>query len=603
MLTDAENTEVVRAVQRVVERYQADDFKLFIAGSPVITDVIKRSMMRDMSVFVRLVILTIGFALLVMFRRLSGVIYPLIVVTMALLCTLGLMAIFGVPIKTPTTVLPSFILAVGVGASVHLLSMYYQGVNQNGDRQAAIREALGHSGLPIVMTGLTTAAGLLSFAAAEVAPVADLGIFSSIGVLLALIFTLLLLPALLAITPVRPNKKAGKSNSLEKGTAFFNQVADFSTSHPKAITLLTVLIIAVSLLGAFRLHFTHDVLVWLPEKLPIRVGTTVIDREMNGSVTMDVIVDTGRENGLYDLKILDGLDRLGKRVEGMSDQRWSVGKVTSVTDMLKEIHQALNGNRSAFYAIPRNPELIPQEFLLFENSGSDDLEDVVDSRFSQARFTIKGPWTDSVVYAGLVGKIDTMFKNEFQGQADITVTGLTVLMAKTVSAAIKTMAQSYAVAGLVITVMMILLIGSIRVGLVSMIPNLLPICLTLGLMGWLDLPLDLFTMLIGSIAIGLAVDDTVHFMHNFRRYHYETGDTRQSVRMTLNTSGRAMLVTSLVLSLGFFIFLMASMNNLFYFGLLTGITIIAALVADFIVSPALMSLMKHPVKTNKGVGS
>jgi predicted RND superfamily exporter protein len=123
-----------------------------------------------------------------------------------------------------------------------------------------------------------------------------------------------------------------------------------------------------------------------------------------------------------------------------------------------------------------------------------------------------------------------------------------------------------------------------------MIPNLLPIIITLGVMGWFDFPFDMFTMLIGSIAIGLAVDDTIHFMHNFRRYYADTGDVRGSVRRTLHTAGRAMLVTSIVLSLGFFIYMFASMNNLFYFGLLTGMTIISALLADFLVAPALMAL-------------
>jgi hypothetical protein len=158
------------------------------------------------------------------------------------------------------------------------------------------------------------------------------------------------------------------------------------------------------------------------------------------------------------------------------------------------------------------------------------------------------------------------------------------------------MKESYIIAGCVITIMMILLVGSLKIGLVSMFPNLLPIVITLGVMGWFGFPLDMFSMMIGSIAIGLAVDDTIHFMHNFRRYYSDSGDVGDAVQKTLHTAGRAMLVTSVVLSLGFFIYLFASMNNLFYFGFLTGLTIILALLADFFLAPALMVLLHPPVR-------
>ena len=190
--------------------------------------------------------------------------------------------------------------------------------------------------------------------------------------------------------------------------------------------------------------------------------------------------------------------------------------------------------------------------------------------------------------------IENRFEEAFRGKAEITATGIISLLVRTLYAAIHSAAKSYVLAFVVITLMMILLIGSLRIGLISMIPNLLPVVLTLGLIGWFGLLFDMFTMLIGSIAIGLAVDDTVHFMHNFRRYHYETGDVEVSVDRTLRTAGRAMLVTSIVLSLGFFIFTFASMRNFFYFGLFTGITIITALLADFFLAPALMTLIRHP---------
>ena len=183
-------------------------------------------------------------------------------------------------------------------------------------------------------------------------------------------------------------------------------------------------------------------------------------------------------------------------------------------------------------------------------------------------------------------------------EATVTLTGMMGLLARTISAAIKSMAKSYGLALLIITILMILLIGRIRIGLLSMIPNLTPILLMLGVIGAFSLSMDLFTMMVASIAIGLAVDDTIHFMHNFRRYYEHSGDPVGAVHETLQTTGRAMLVTTIVLSIGFFLFALATMQNVRNFGMLTGFTIVMALAADFLVAPALMVLVnrKKPIK-------
>ncbi|MBW2564608.1 MAG: MMPL family transporter, partial [Deltaproteobacteria bacterium] len=498
----------------------------------------------------------------------------------------------GVPVTTVTMVLPSFILAVGVGDSVHVLALFYRYLGMTGKKKDSIIHAMGHSGLAIAMTSLTTAAGLASFSTAEIASVANLGIFAGAGVILALIYTTILIPALLAIIPIKAKSRPKDNRSLLD--RLLDRVTDFSTGHPRAIAAVSAVLILFSLVVATRLNFSHDVLKWQPEKSPVRIATQKINDELKGSVTLEVILDTGRENGLYDPVILKKLDRLAREIEGIDQGDLFVGMASSVADILKEIHQALNENRPEFYSIPDNPKLIPQEFLLFENSGSDDLEDVIDSRFQLARFTIKVPWLDALKYAPFMKDIDARFRAAFGQDADITITGLMTLFGHTLTAAIHSMGKSYLIAAGVITIMMILLIGNLRIGLISMLPNLAPIIVTMGIMGLFGLPLDMFTMLIGSIAIGMVVDDTVHFMHNFRRYFNETGDVTEAARQTLHTAGRAMLVTSVVLSIGFFVLMFASMNNVFYFGMLTGITIFLALLADFLLAPALMAIVIKP---------
>ncbi|WP_339136041.1 MAG: MMPL family transporter [Candidatus Electrothrix sp. GW3-4] len=593
-LTDAENGEVVQAVTRIVDAYRAADFEIYVAGGPVVTDFLKKAMMKNMRKFMILAILTIGICLFLMFRRASAVFLPLFVVILSLLSTLGLMAACGTPIKLPTQILPSFLLAVGVGDSVHILAIFFHRLRRNSwDKAEAVQYAVGHSGLAVFMTSLTTAGGLLSFSTADVAPIADLGIYAAAGVMLALLYTLILLPSLLALIPLKKKKETHKMKGTSRLDGILSSIGHFATGNPKAILAITALIFIVSIIGITRIKFSHDIVRWYKKDSSIRIASETIDEEMRGSIALEIVLDTGKVNGLYDRDLLQRIDSSVKYVEQVQEGEIFAGKAWSITTILKEIHQALNENRAEFYKIPDNPQLIPQEFLLFENSGSDDLEDVTDSQFSKVRFTIKVPFQDAVAYTDFIQTINEHFSQTFP-ELKITTTGMTSILFQTMARVIRSMAKSYTIALIVITALMILLIGKLRTGILSMVPNLFPIMLTLGVMGWFQVPLDLFTMLVGSISIGLAVDDTIHFMHNFRRYYEHTGDAKLAVMETLHSTGRAMLITTCVLSLGFFIFMFANMNNLFNFGWLTGFTIIMALLADYFIAPALMVLVNRP---------
>ncbi|NNK56283.1 MAG: MMPL family transporter [Desulfofustis sp.] len=597
-ISDQENSEFVEAVYEVVRNYRSDDFQIYIAGSPAVMHSIKLFMQSDVKKFMRIAILVIGVCLFVMFRRLSGVILPLAVVAVSVASTIGLMALLGVSFKLPTTILPSFLLAVGVGASVHVLSLTYQALRRGTQKNQAIRYAFSHSGLAIVMTSLTTAAGLASFSFAGVAPIADLGIFASIGVLFSLWYTLTMLPALLASIPLKEKdpELAQRRNRVDRLLEF---LADYSIDHYRKVLIISAALLVVAIYGAVQVRFSHQVLNWLPEDLGVRVSTEVIDRELKGSVVLEVLLDTGVENGLYDRDTLLAIDRLTEDMErDFAGEQVFVGKSIAVTTILKEIHQALYGNNPDFYKVPDNEKLIPQEFLLFENSGSDDLQDVVDSRFQIARITLKVPWQDALLYRGFINETLERFEAEFSYKSlaggepmQVTVTGIMAIFGRIISAAIYSTAQSYIIALVIITLLMIVLIGNLKLGFISMIPNLTPILCIVGFMGLASIQFDMFTMLIAPIAVGLAVDDTIHFMYNFKKYFEQTGDVREAVHQTLQTAGRAMLTTSVVLSIGFFIFTLASMNNLFYFGLLTGIAILLALGADLILAPALMALV------------
>lgn len=590
-LTDVQNSQIVNKVREIIAKYQSENFQIYAAGSPVVVDAIKRAMQHDMQKFIKLALLIIAIVLFLLFRRISGVFLPLLVVILTLLSTISMMAISGVSIKLPTQILPLFLLAVGVAAAVHLLAIFFRHFNEHGDKRSSIGYCLGHSGLAVAMTSLTTAAGLLSFSTSEVAPIADLGWFAASGVMISLLYTLILLPSLIAILPL----KQKQDDSTQNRTLFMDnllcKISTIATTHSKKIVNIAAVLFIISFIGVMQINFKHDPLRWLPESWDSRQATELIDVKMRGTGIIEVVVDTGKVNGLYEPKFMNTLDELHNQIDELTHRDIFVGKTVSVVDILKESNRALHENKDEYYQVPQDKALIAQELFLFENSGSDDLEDFVDSQFSMARFTIKTPWVDAATNAEMIQRIETEFKGAFGASASMYSTGMASLFSRTMDAAIEGTKQSYTIAAFVICLMMIVLMGNVKLGLISMIPNLLPIFISMGMMGYFGLPLDMFTMLIGSISIGLVVDDTIHFMHNFRRYHLNCGDVNQAVRETLHSTGRAIVVTTIVLCLGFFIFMAASMENLFRFGLITGITIFLALLGDLFLAPALMKLL------------
>jgi len=598
-LTEQENTKIVNKTNEIASKYQTDDFRILVSGTAVINAELKASMKSDMQKFIRFVVLVIAIILAIMFKRVSGVVLPLFVVILTIISALSLMAIFDAPITVVTQILPSFLLAVTVGATIHILSIFYKEFDITKDKKASLRYAMGHSGLAIVMTSLTTAAGLWSFSFSELAPVSDLGKFASAGVIVGLLYTLVLLPALLSAIRLKPKHIAvvtddNETNSFMDKTLV--RISNISINHPKTVVSISFIIIFISLGVVSQLRFSHKPIVWFDENHPVRVATNLIDKNLKGSVTLEIIIDTKKENGLYEPKILNTIDAFSKDILSIKSDKYFVGKTLSVVDIIKETNKALNENKQEFYTIPQDKNMIAQELLLFENSGSDDLEDFVDSGFSKARITVKLPYLDAMDYVVLLKEIDNSVDKHFDNSVDVTVTGISNLLARIMTAAIHSSAISYVLALFLITIMMLVLVGHIKIGLISMIPNISPILVMTTIMVIFDMPLDMFTMLIGAIAIGLAVDDTVHFMHNFRKYELMYNDVDKAIRLTLLGTGRAMIVTTIVLSLGFFVFMGASMSNIFNFGLLTGIAIIVAVLADLLLVPALMKLV---VKSSK----
>lgn len=589
-LSNEESLEITKTIQDIVNKHSSPEMKVFFTGTPAVVAEMQMSIERDLSLIMPLSSLLIILFLTLHYRRISGVVYPLLIVGLSLLATFGTMALAGFPITLVSQILPSFLLIVGIGDTVHILTIFYRKFDGCGDKRQAIIDAAGFAGLPVLMTSVTTACGLFSFVWADVAAIAELGYIAPIGVLFAFVYTIVLLPVLIAIFPVKHKKTIRKASNKPLIDRLFTWIARITVRRPALVAGTFGLILVLSFYSALSVRFSHNISTWFPDTSPIRVATNVLDSVNGGSVMLEALIDTGRENGVQDPLFLTQLDETVSTVSNMVVSGIKAGKVWALPDVIKEIHRALHEDRQNEYRLPKTEKLIAQELLLFEASGSDDLQDFTDSSYRTGRLSILAPFEDAVLYAEYVEKLQGYLAEQFPN-ATVTLTGKIKLFVQIIANALTTMAKSYSFALVIITLLMIILIGRIRIGLMSMVANITPIVCILGIMGVLSIPLDLSTMLVGSLVLGIVVDDTIHFLHHFRRAFAEYHDVEQAVRETLLTTGRALFITTVVLCGGFFIYTIAYLANNVRYGIICGCAVILALVADFFLVPSLLAIV------------
>jgi len=543
---------------------------------------------KDLGIIIPATFIMVLLFLGLLFRRISGVLYPILIYIFSLLSAVGIMAILNIPMNNITTILPSFLLVVSISDAVHIMALFYPAYQKIGDKKEAIVHAMEHAGLPVLMTSLTTAGGLMSFMAAKVAPIADLGVVTPVAVFLALFYTILLIPALLAIFPLK--KKEAHATGKEKLDLLFESIAKLTCRRQGLVISMFVILLIVAAVGVSQVRFEHNALKWFPEDSTLRKDTELIDQQMRGTVSFDVVIDTGRADGLYDPEFIKALEKTVINFSDYTTKELYVGKVLSLITVIKETNRALHRNNQEMYTVPDNRKLIAQELFLFQLSGSDDLDELVDQQFSKTRFTMHVPYRDTSKYKRFMADVEVELHKNFP-DCTVTTTGVNALFVEILNNVMSTMTRSYSIALILISLLMIIMLGKLRMGLLSMIPNLFPIVVVIGLMGWLRIPLDLGTVLIGSITIGLVVDDTIHFLHNFGKYFDQLGDPVLATAMTLKTVGRAMMVTSFVLAGGFLCNMLSGLTLNKNMGILVTATILIALVTDFLLTPAILSLV------------
>ncbi len=576
---------VVAQAEAVAQRFDAPGFRVYVAGSPVASATVVRLLGTDMG---RYMLLSVGVILLlitVLTRRASAALLAALVIALTLFSTFGLMAAGGSSIKPPTQVLLSIILVASVCELIHIVTVFYQRLQAGDTKEAAITHTAKHTAMPVVYTSITTAAGIAAFCVSPMAPVADLGFFGAVAVLLAMAYTWTVTAIGLRWLRVRPRSSA---HGEERAYRWTVRLAGFSHRHPWAVVSIAAPVLVVLGIGVSQVRFSHNALLWLPEAEPARVATGVLDGQLKGSVGLEIVVDTGVVNGVQRKAFLDRINAATDDLRRLGSAEVPVGKVIAVTDVIKEITQALHAGDTKHFVVP-DEALVRQAFTLFENSSSDDIHDFVDTEYRLTRITVRLPWLEARSYTGYIDKASALMAARFP-EAKVSVTGNMALLAQTSSHVMSSMASSYLSSMVTIPLLMALLLASVRLGVLSMVPNLVPIFAVLGLMGFLGMPLDTFSMLAGSIALGLIVDDSVHFFYNFSRFKHKLGDVGRALTATVEATGRSMVNASVVLSAAFASFVWSDMHNVQNFGIVMVTTIVLAMVSDLLLSPAILTL-------------
>jgi predicted RND superfamily exporter protein len=581
-------------IEALLASPEYDAIEFYHAGDVPLNAIFNLRTQQESGRLVATAFLVIGALLLFFFRSAMGVIGPLLVVALSIGIAVAVIGALGWKLDMMFIMVPTLLIAVGVADGVHIIAEFRANFVELGDRREAVRKTMRLVGTPCLLTSLTTAGALSAMAIAPIAAIANLGIYAAIGVIAAFLLSVTLLIVTLSFGRRLTTRDSTRAEILQaKGGRLVQEllagVARVDIQHPRTILLVSLMLVAVAAAGIAQLRVDSNFLHELSKDEPVRIVTEYIDEVMGGTLSLVYLVDSGESEGIKDPGLLRDVDR----IQAAAEKNEVVRRTTSVGDLLKDINRSFHAENDSYYQIPEERDLVGQYMLLYEMSGGDELNEYVTGDLRQGQLQLRTKMVETSRLADLSSAVDATIAGTPDLDSRMSLTGVGALWIQLQKYITESQILGFSLAFVVIGVMLCLLFRSFKTGLIAMVPNLAPVVLCLGAMGWLDLPLDYVRLLIGSVAIGIAVDDTIHHMIRFRLEFEKSGHYEQALRASMADVGRALFITSAVLVAGFFVFLTSSLDTFVAFGALLAGTIAVALAADFFLMPVLV-LKLHP---------
>jgi hypothetical protein len=540
----------------------------------------------------RIFLLTIVFAIVVMFivtRSLRGIVAPLLSTFAGMIMTFGLVGYLGLYMDATTTMVPVILaFAVSIAYNIHLHSFFRKNMMLTGKRKESVLFAMRETGWSVLFSGLTTIVALLSFLTVLLKPIRSVGVLSSIAVAFILLVALTISPVLLSFgKDKKPNAKVQEHGETAFALAL-EKLAHFVLGHGKLIFAVFGIATLVSLWGVTKVEPAFDVERTMGRKVEyIEKVLQVAESELGSFYSYDLVIDFGTNDKAKEVANLQKLQQLEEYI-----QKYPLTKrSTSILDILKDLNRTLNENNEAKYAIPETEEEVAQLLLLYENAGGSEASYWMDYDYKKLRLMVEINKYNSNELQRELDELNAYTKQLFP-DAQVTAVGNIPQFTAMMQYLVRGQVSSFLISVLIVAVLLMIVFGNIRTGLIGMIPNIAPAIFVGGYLGLSDVPLDMMTATLIPMIIGLSVDDTIHFINHGRVEFDRNRNYRHAIFRVFRTTGPALVMTTAIMTFTFAGFTTSAATQMFNFGFVVFAGLVSALAADLFVTPLLIKKFK-----------
>jgi len=570
-------------VEKIISKPCYSSLNPKATGMPFVNQQKMKFIGQDMK---RMVMIALAISFIVMLLATmswQGVTAPFISTFGGLILTFGVAGWLGLYVDSATTMIPVMLaFAVAIAYNIHIFSYFRQRMRLHGQRIQAVVETIEETGWATFFCGATTIVSLLSFLAVAIRPVKAIGINTSLCVLFVLLTTLVITPILLSIgrnkKPKPENKRISFLAQLSMG------IGDFALRHSKFVSAIFIIVSVVLALGTFKVEPAFDMERTMGKKVPYVNSLLEVSKSELGSLySYDVMIEFPEDGDAKRPVSMTQLEKLSNYADKMKLTK----RTTSILDILKDLNQTLNVGEKSFYAIPSNEDEIAQMLLLYENAGGTESEYWMDYDYRRLRLMVEIENFNSAETERELAELEAEATKLFP-DAKVTMVGNLPQFTTMMQYLVRGQVQSFFLSVLIIGFILMIVFQSIRVGLIGLIPNLFPAICVGGYMGYMDMPLDMMTACIIQMILGMAVDDTIHFITHSKLEYIRTGHYRPAIKNTFHVVGTAIITSSLITSAVFATFTTSVCEQFRNFGILSIIGVMAALVADLFITPILV---------------
>ena len=574
--------EIMDLVEEILapER-KATNYDFHLNGGPPLNKAFVVIGTNDATTFTPLILLAVMLILGMLFRRVSGALIPIGVVVFTFTIVLIVQVVLGYKLNNFTANLPVFVIAIGIADAVHIYIIWLMYKRQGEKNIDAVTHSITKNMLPVFLTSITTAIGFATLTISKVIPILTLGIATASGAILAFFISLLWMPAVLLILNRDVKKEAVTKNIENEKKSNFKYGAFIINNNKKIITITTILF-GLMAIGLFKVKVDSNTIRYFDKSVDIRKSTEFIMDNLTGPMAYEIVVDSKEKNGIKDPKFMKMVDNFKEDFQAkFSDVR----HISSLVDTVKRFNLVLNKNET----IPDNQNLIAQYLLLYSLSLPQGMEinDKMDINEQKLRVTAQVNIVDTSRDLEMMSYAEKWWANT---PYTASVQGQTAMFAHMQSDVTDTLIYSLSMAIVLVSIMMFIIFRRARLLWIFILPNLLPVVLVVGLMGWIGINIDIGVAIAGAIIIGVAVDDTIHFLAKYFDARKRGLNLEESFDEVLKYAGKAMLFTTIILSFAFSIFAFSTFTPNQNFGIVTASALVIAFVVDMLLLPALLSV-------------